>query len=82
MFFYLFNNFVLQAQFGTLSDYFNGIYEEYKVRPGQQPTDYPTLNGDFFTYADKDDHYWSGYFTSRPFQKHLDRVMESSLRCV
>jgi len=71
---------ILQAQFGTLSDYFNSIYEESKVKPGQTPKDFPSLSGDFYTYADKDDHYWSGYFTSRPFQKNLDRVMESNLR--
>lgn len=71
-----------QAQFATLTDYFNAVYKAKGVSQGTRPPDYPVLSGDFFAYADREDHYWSGYYTSRPFYKNLDRVLESHLRLV
>lgn len=68
------------AQFGTLSDYFNKIYELSEVEQGSKPDDYPILAGDFFTYSDREDHYWSGYYTSRPYYKNLDKLMEYHVR--
>lgn len=70
----------VKAQFGTLTDYFNAVYKANGVAQGSRPADYPVLSGDFFAYADREDHYWTGYFTSRPFYKSLDRVIESHLR--
>uniref|UniRef100_A0A915DAF6 mannosyl-oligosaccharide 1,3-1,6-alpha-mannosidase n=1 Tax=Ditylenchus dipsaci TaxID=166011 RepID=A0A915DAF6_9BILA len=66
----------IHARFGTLKDYFAIVEKRIK----DNHTALPTLSGDFLPYADKLDEYWSGYFTSRPFHKHLDRSVQNYLR--
>ncbi|KAK4879668.1 hypothetical protein RN001_007814 [Aquatica leii] len=65
-----------EISFGTPKDYFAEIQKRYNQ--------YPTLKGDFFVYSDIFSEgrpaYWSGYFTTRPFMKLLDRELENNLR--
>ncbi|CAB4066380.1 MAN2 [Lepeophtheirus salmonis] len=79
---YVNNNPELNAElkFGTLGDYFRTLKNESKRKTGLQDGLFPSLSGDFFTYADVNDNYWSGYYTSRPFFKNFDRVLGGYLR--
>ncbi|XP_043233335.1 alpha-mannosidase 2-like [Amphibalanus amphitrite] len=71
----------VEAQFGTLSEYFAALEAESKHTGATTSlSTFPRLSGDFFTYADKNDEYWSGYYTSRPFHKQMDRVLMGELR--
>ena len=60
----------VEIQFGLLSDYFQATMGTF---------DPPVLKGSFFTYSDREQDYWSGYFTSRIFDKALDRKLERTL---
>ncbi|XP_019161620.1 PREDICTED: alpha-mannosidase 2 [Ipomoea nil] len=77
-----------EAKFGTLEDYYKTLREEADRVNYSRPNEigsgeiggFPSLSGDFFTYADRQQDYWSGYYVSRPFFKAVDRVLEQNLR--
>lgn len=66
-----------EVRFGTPSDFFKALRERSDNR-------FPSLRGDFFVYSDvfTDGRpaYWSGYYTTRPYWKVLDRELEAKLR--
>ncbi|CAF0850007.1 unnamed protein product [Brachionus calyciflorus] len=68
--------FNVNIQWGTLKDYFDKLRENNE----KYEIGISSFSGDFFTYADREDHYWSGYFTTRQFYKRLDRLAEGYLR--
>ena len=50
-----------------MSEYFDEL-EKYRDK-------FPRVSGDFFPYSDGGD-YWTGYYTSRPFLKRRERVLQ------
>ncbi|KAM7533014.1 hypothetical protein Aperf_G00000119826 [Anoplocephala perfoliata] len=67
-------SFNMNVRFGTLSEYFQLVNSRKPMK------DFPTFQGDFFTYADVDDAFWNGYYTSRPSHKAMSRMVEAELR--
>lgn len=66
----------VHARFGTLKDYFNEVEKVTKSKPDT----FPALVGDFFPYTDEKDEYWTGYFTTRPYDKYSGRELQMFLR--
>ncbi|KAI3655491.1 hypothetical protein MP638_004221, partial [Amoeboaphelidium occidentale] len=67
------DKFGLELKYSTLSDYFDELLRR-KVSFSK------TENLDFFPYADGDDAYWTGYYTSKAHLKTLTRRNEQILR--
>ena len=82
----------MNAFYSTPEMYANAKYAELlKTREAalghEKPLDeasfsYPIKKDDFFPYSDCDHCFWTGYFTSRPGLKKLERVGSSFLHAV
>ncbi|XP_055353589.1 alpha-mannosidase 2x-like [Paramacrobiotus metropolitanus] len=68
----------VHIQFGTFKNYYDAVFKAMG-KPGKEWKT-PVLKGDFFPYADRYMEYWTGYFTSHPYQKSLSRMLEQQLR--
>jgi len=55
---------------------------EYLLAKLLENSTYPVKDDDFFPYADDDDHFWTGYFTSRPALKRYVRDTSGFLQTV
>lgn len=73
----------IHLKFGTPNDYFNVVKKRRnrsRTASKEQYSDMPTLSGDFFPYSDQSNAYWTGFYTTRPFDKRFSRDLESNLR--
>jgi alpha-mannosidase II len=67
----------VNIKFATLSEYFDAVHASSET---SEEVAFPVYYGDFFTYNDRDQDYWSGYFTTRPFVKALSRQTEGQIK--
>ena len=64
----------INVKFGTLKDYFKLTRQEQLGKKfSAKDTDFPVLSGDFFPYSDRNLEYWTGYYSTRPFDKRFQR---------
>ena len=70
----------MTVKFGTLAEYFASIREDQKLKTAADGSSFPVLSGDFFPYSDYRNDYWTGYYTTRPFNKQLSREIQSLIR--
>eukprot|EP01114_Cavostelium_apophysatum_P007845 TRINITY_DN2004_c0_g1_i3.p1 TRINITY_DN2004_c0_g1~~TRINITY_DN2004_c0_g1_i3.p1 ORF type:complete len:1212 (-),score=393.06 TRINITY_DN2004_c0_g1_i3:43-3678(-) len=67
----------IKIQYSTLSKYFDAMKKDLE---DDQSVQFSVFHGDFFPYADNEDSYWTGYYTSRPALKAMIRESLSMLR--
>ena len=66
----------INVTFGTLRDFFQDIDKSEMIGSVK----FKSLSGDFFPYSDFNKAYWTGFYTTRPFDKRFARETEARLR--
>ena len=68
----------IEAVYSTPSCYIKGLYEEYINN--YPDYEWSTKDDDFFPYASGEHAYWTGFFTSRPTLKYMERQHNNLLQ--
>ena len=66
----------ITARFGTINDYVTESEAYLKANSLHRPS----LKGDFFPYNHEGESYWTGYFSTRAYDKRYSRELEQVLR--
>jgi alpha-mannosidase II len=66
----------VRIKYGTAAEYFDTVFEYSKNTKFEG---FPVVKQDFVPYADNDDSYWTGYYSSLPNLKKRARDAEGSL---
>ncbi|PVD26177.1 hypothetical protein C0Q70_13846 [Pomacea canaliculata] len=72
----------IKIEFGTITDYFRTLEVDRKQHSKSENSVMQNhiLIGDFFPYNDRDDQYWTGFYSSRPLYKFMARTLQARLR--
>ncbi|XP_045166966.2 alpha-mannosidase 2x-like [Mercenaria mercenaria] len=70
----------INLKFGTIAEYFEKIKANQEKRTAEDGSRFSKLSGDFLPYTDYQNDYWTGYYSTRPFIKHLSRELQNTLK--
>ncbi|KAL4226183.1 Alpha-mannosidase 2 [Mactra antiquata] len=70
----------MKIKFGTVNEYFTKIKSNQEKRSQVDGSNFPSISGDFFPYSDIQDDYWTGYFSTRPFNKQMSRELQNLMK--
>ena len=66
----------VRVHFGTLGEYFRAVKNDSVVPKPK----FSSFVGDFFPYSDRGEDYWTGFFSTRAYDKSYGRQLEQYLR--